>query len=420
MKIFSRFIAAALSAAAFFHGAESGASGYLLNEYSVTSMGRAFAGTGVVGDDISAIASNPAGLQLFDRKVGAQVGVTVITLNGNMKGSVTTPFSDFNGTDSTKVQIQEAVPNFFAAYSVTDKIKVGFGVYVPFGLGTEYPESSIMRLSAIKSDLQVIELAPSVSFNIWRGLTIGGTVNVQRASAKLTQDTMIPTGVQQQPYITRGTELSGDDWSAGGTVGIMYDFGETSIGETTRLGLSYRSQVRHKIKGNLTVAGFSMDASAVTYLPNVVTLSGYHKFKAPVGLSATLRYIQWSIFDELDIQGSGNPRIHEDWRDTVSAHIGVDWFLHEAVTLRAGLAYDMTPIRDAEHRTARIPDNDRILLSAGISAMPHKNWTIDIGYTHMFLQNASINHTYQGVNVNGRYKYDTLSYLVGVQVQYKF
>lgn len=402
MHFFSLFIAVAAAAAVFFHGNLSYASGYLLNEYSVTSMGRAFAGAGVTGDDLSAVASNPAGLQLFDETAGAQLGVTVITLNGKFNGKVTTPAGEKSG--STRVEIQKAVPNFFAAYSVTDKIKAGFGVYVPFGLGTEYPESSIMNVSAIKSDLQVIELAPSMSFNIWRGLSVGITANVQRASAKLTQT---------------GMELSGDDWALGGTLGIMYDFEEG-----TRLGLSYRSQVKHKVKGTLKISGMGeKDASAELSLPNMVTLSAYHKFNAPVGLSATLRYIQWSIFDELRIESDlprPLPRIHEDWRDTVSAHVGADWFLHEAITLRLGIAYDMTPIKNAEYRTARIPDSDRILASAGISTRPHKNWTIDIGYTHMFLNNADINHTYQGANVNGKYKYDTLSYLIGVQAQCKF
>lgn len=415
MHFFSLFIAVAAAAAVFFHGNLSYASGYLLNEYSVTSMGRAFAGAGVTGDDLSAVASNPAGLQLFDETAGAQLGATVITLNGKFNGEVTTPLGQKSG--STRVEIQKAVPNFFAAYSVTDKIKAGFGVYVPFGLGTEYPESSIMNMSAIKSDLQVIELAPSVSFNIWRGLSVGITANVQRASARLTQESIVPTGNQQQPYTTSNTELSGDDWAFGGTLGIMYDFEEG-----TRLGISYRSQVKHKVKGTLQITGKpEMDASAKLSLPNMVTLSAYHKFNAPIGLSATLRYIQWSIFDELRIESDLNqPRIHEDWRDTVSAHIGADWFLHEAITLRLGIAYDMTPIKNAEYRTARIPDSDRILASAGISARPYKNWTIDIGYTHMFLNNADINHTYLGVNVNGKYKYDTLSYLIGVQAQCKF
>ena len=40
------------------------AGGYQLQEYSVVNAGRAFAGSGIVGDDYSAIAFNPAGMTL--------------------------------------------------------------------------------------------------------------------------------------------------------------------------------------------------------------------------------------------------------------------------------------------------------------------------------------------------------------------
>ena len=412
MKSFLRLFAVALLlSASFFYATKSHASGYLLNEYSVTNMGRAFAGIGVVGDDLSAIASNPAGMQLFEDKFGVQAGFTIVSLNGNFSGDVISPVSAKTG--ATDVEIQAVVPNFFSTYSVNDKLKVGFGVYVPFGLGTKYADSSLLNISAVKSELQVIELAPSVSYNIWKGLTLGLTANIQNSSVTLTQRHMQGGDI----------EISGDTWAFGGTIGLMYDFGETAYGESTRIGLSYRSQVKHGVEGDMdiTLTNMSLETTADMYLPNVVTLSAYHKLKSPVGLSATLRYIQWSVFDELKIENALNqPAIEEKWKDTFSAHLGVDWFVHEAITLRAGLAYDMTPIKDAEHRTARIPDNDRLLVSLGLSAMPHENWTLDVGYTHMFLSNASMNNTHSGVNVNGEYHYDTMAYLVGFQVQYKF
>lgn len=48
------------------------ASGFALNEYSATSMGRAFAGTGITEDDYSAIIANPAGM-IFTKQ-GLQIG----------------------------------------------------------------------------------------------------------------------------------------------------------------------------------------------------------------------------------------------------------------------------------------------------------------------------------------------------------
>ena len=42
------------------------AGGYQLNDYSVTGLGRSYAGQGIMGDDYSAIAFNPAGMRLMN------------------------------------------------------------------------------------------------------------------------------------------------------------------------------------------------------------------------------------------------------------------------------------------------------------------------------------------------------------------
>jgi long-subunit fatty acid transport protein len=54
------------------------AGGFSLSEYSTTSLGRGFAGMGVVGDDYSAIISNPAGMTLV--RDGMQIGASFIDI----------------------------------------------------------------------------------------------------------------------------------------------------------------------------------------------------------------------------------------------------------------------------------------------------------------------------------------------------
>ena len=61
------------------------AAGFALNEVSMTGLGRAFAGAGVVGDDYSALAFNPAGITL--KGSGAQAGVALIFEHGEVKGT---------------------------------------------------------------------------------------------------------------------------------------------------------------------------------------------------------------------------------------------------------------------------------------------------------------------------------------------
>ena len=62
------------------------AAGYQLQEYSVTGLGRAMAGAGIMGDDYSALAFNPAGMG-FNERSGAQLGFIGVDLRSKVKGS---------------------------------------------------------------------------------------------------------------------------------------------------------------------------------------------------------------------------------------------------------------------------------------------------------------------------------------------
>jgi long-chain fatty acid transport protein len=58
--------------------------------------------------------------------------------------------------------------------------------------------------------------------------------------------------------------------------------------------------------------------------------------------------------------------------------------------LRAGFAYDETPIRSAEFRTPRIPDNDRYFLSAGLKWSVTNFMDLDVAYAHLFVDQPNV------------------------------
>ena len=74
----------ALAAGVMFSG-RADAAGFQLTDFSMTGLGRSYAGAGVVGDDYSAIAANPAGMTL--KGTGGQAGAAVIWQHGEVKGS---------------------------------------------------------------------------------------------------------------------------------------------------------------------------------------------------------------------------------------------------------------------------------------------------------------------------------------------
>lgn len=70
-----RIFAFVFSAGAFLTG-QAHAAGFQLTDFSMTGLGRSYAGAGIVGDDYSAIAFNPAGMTL--KGTGGQAGAAVI------------------------------------------------------------------------------------------------------------------------------------------------------------------------------------------------------------------------------------------------------------------------------------------------------------------------------------------------------
>ena len=57
------------------------------------------------------------------------------------------------------------------------------------------------------------------------------------------------------------------------------------------------------------------------------------------------------------------------------------------------MALDESPVPDAEHRTVRLPGNDRTWLSLGLTYMFNPNMSFDVGYSHLFIKDAPINNT---------------------------
>jgi long-chain fatty acid transport protein len=72
--------------------------------------------------------------------------------------------------------------------------------------------------------------------------------------------------------------------------------------------------------------------------------------------------------------------------------------------LRTGFAYDETPIPGPDDRTPRVPDNNRYWLSFGAKYSP-KDWLdIDVGYSHLFVDDPTTSFTdNQGHQLNGTY-----------------
>ncbi len=70
--------------------------------------------------------------------------------------------------------------------------------------------------------------------------------------------------------------------------------------------------------------------------------------------------------------------------------LGVTYAARDTLTLRAGVAYDKSPVKD-KFRTVRVPDSDRVWLAVGAGYRLSESLSVDIGYAHLFVSDAPIN-----------------------------
>ena len=415
----SKIVKMALAAAVAMHIIPASAGGYQLNDYSVTGLGRSYAGQGIMGDDYSAIAFNPAGMTLME-KSGVQQVFNMINLRADVDGQ------DAHAGQHKKMNFWQPIPAGFAQYNVNDRFKVGIGIYAPFGLKTQYDSGWYGSNAAILSKLDIVDFNLSAAYKIDDHWSIGASAILRYIYGRMTNS--IPLDVPGYGRIGGGeVNFNVHGWTQTATLGVMYE-----VNKNTRFGLSYRLRSAQRAKGHFKVSGnvggaanplnggYSVNANPD--LPESIALSAYHRYK-DFGFSGTARFTHWtSSFPNFTVRSdwpgfapSGEKKSYYRYTNSWTLTGGVDYYFCKNLTFRFGGGWDESPAHDASRRTIRIPDNDRWWLSVGASYM-RKNWQVDVGYAHMIAKTAMVDND---TGIKAKYK-NMQSHILGVQVQYKF
>lgn len=412
------------------------ASGFAITEQSVRGLGNAFSGS-AAAEDASTIFFNPAGLTRLTGSSVAGAGYYIFpsAIFQNQGSTIVTgaPLTGSNGGDAG---VNVFVPNLYAAWELSDRVKIGLGINSPFGLKTNYNGDWVGRYQAVNSELTTININPTLAAKLTDNLSVGIGVNLQYAEAELSNAidfglVGFGAGLRTRPQGSDGfVKLTGNDWSWGYNLGVLYE-----PSRKTRIGLAYRSSIAHELQGDanftvpatataLTATGRFTDTGAKTALdlPETVSLSAYHQLSPRLAATADVTWTNWSRFKELRVQfdnpiepDSVQP---ENWHDAFRYSLGINYALSNAWELRAGVAYDESPIDD-KYITPRIPDNNRTWVTIGASYKASDSLSFDIGYAHLFVDDAEIN---QESTTSGtlRGKFDNQVDIVGVQLNWRF
>lgn len=435
-------IAATALAVASAFASTAHAAGFQLTEQSALALGRAYAGIGVDGTDVSGIYYNPATMTLHPG-TQVQLGAIGVGLNLDLRGDD----GDYKENGRAK---EEIIPHGFITHQINDSTWVGLSITVPFGLATNYDKDWAHSELGTDAKITVINFNPNFAWKATDKISIGAGIALQYVDAKfgVTADMAHLTGGQMQGTVHN--EYSADNFTWGFNVGLMW-----APLDNLRFGISYRSETKHATDGTLKTEasgvtatqlrpGMSPDGLLSGSRDASVTVSGpaWAMFNAAwdvndyLSLYATFRWADWSSFKSLKTEGVDmsqvsalNPfvgqalgkmaNIENNWEDTYLYSLGYDLRVNSFWTLRGGIAYETSAIGDSKKRTALIPDADRWWFAIGSSFHWTKDFQTDIGFAHLHgVHERSLYSRTTGEEVAHYRKMD--AYLLGVQMQYRF
>lgn len=444
------------------------ASGYHFGTQSVNAQGTANAAAAEAAD-ASTIFYNPAGLSKIDSSQ-ISVNANIVFPSIRYEADSATDFTGIpvQGSKNGKITKTTVAPHIYGAYKVNDNLTVGLGVYVPFGSATEYEKDSVLRHNINKLGLTSIAVEPVAAWKLNDRHSFGAGIIAQHTSAELrkyadwgikskadilTAKPPKPNGAAEAAKIQADghADVKGSDWGFGYQLAWMWD-----INDRARMGVNYRSKVSHTLEGT---AEWAADGAAAKqawaaklleksgYVPNekagvkIVTpeslsVHGMYKATDKFNLFGDVTWTRHSRFNKAELvfekeksiangKKSDRTTITPNWRNTYKVAFGGSYQVTEPLQLRAGIAFDKSPVRNADYRMNSLPDGNRIWFSVGAKYQLGKNHVIDAAYSHIHINDtvyragkASGNDVDSRGASSARFK--NKADILGLQYTYKF
>jgi long-chain fatty acid transport protein len=384
------------------------AAGFLLYEQSAEGIGRA-AAVAASSTEPAAIWYNPAALSFMPGYQASVYGVMYL-------GQAT--FSPRDGSASIDASpTRQPVPAFFATGRVSDRVALGLGVYLPFGLGIEWPSDWVGRQNGLKASIMTMNINPVVSVKLLPILSLAAGVDVMRSAVDITQG--LPDAIGGG-----SVRIGGTAWGVGGNVGLLLRL----LPEKLHFSAGYRSRVKLDFSGRahfevnepiFTSTLHDQPGTAKITLPDLIQFGVMVRPNRRLTLELDANVVLWSTYKTIPI-GFSDPAtpdsaIHPNYHDMVSLRLGVDWRTPlPGLHLRGGFIFEQNPAPQTG-LSPTLPDANAVDVSVGVGYVTR--WLrADLGYMLVnFLPSKARHSTDPAIPAQSpEGSYRTIAHLLGV------
>ena len=405
--------------------------------YEASARGNALGGT-LVGStkDASAVYYNPANMTEMTN-VSVMVGSTFVWL-----------YSDVTVDGRSERNMNPGlfcIPSVFVTTPVWDDLHFGLGAYCENGLGTRYGTDWTLAGDTTETTLMQFTLNPNLAYKItdWWSVAAGLKMSYITFNNKKRPH-------HGTPGYNLMSELDGDDISMGYNFGTTFRLFESQDFGRLGLGVVYRSQIKHNIKGDFDINGSVLhpllgripyaatggdthsDASARLTLPQSLTAglnwdSPNEKWHA--GFATT--WTQWSSVDTISFKipartPTGAPssfNLPLEWDDVWRFSVGLEYDVTDDFSLRCGYVYDMDPSSE-DRGTTMLPGGDRNILGLGAGYYIWRSLRLDVGYNLVMMDEGERWITVNKGSLDERRHFfgtsNSYSHMLAVSLSYTF
>jgi len=399
---------------AFFTLMSSGsarAQGFGIFEHGSCAMGRAGATVADPCDDATAVFFNPAGLAGTEGWT-VSAGATAFLVSGGFT-------DDATGTETDLDNDAILLPHAFVSYGLSERLALGLGVWIPYGLETKWPLDFEGRFVGYDNGLFSFYIQPTVAYRALDWLSLGGGPVLVISSVELNQRLdlsaqSLPAGSGVPPGTTFGevgipfhTEFADAKLEASGATGLGGHVAvQVRATDRLRFGGRYMTRVKLDYDGDavftqvptrlaipannplgvpggtpldlvLQGAGLFADGGPLSNqtaetgitMPDQLVLGVAYRVTPKLQVLADWQWVNWSEFDEvvIDFSNPATPdavRI-ENYEDTNGFRFGADYQVDRRWTLRGGYLFHESAAPEATV-TPLLPEANRDELTAGV------------------------------------------------------
>ncbi len=403
-----------------------------LTEIGSCAVGRGYAVTAGGCKDASLIFWNPAGATMLPGW-SIVAGAASIAIDAGFQQDTTG--RRYNGAVPTAY-----VPHVFINHTSADgRLGLGLGVYVPYGLTSQWGADFPGRFINQKASLQTVYFQPNIAWKLNNKWSIGGGPLIAHSSVELIQGvdlsqfaipgfgtaTFAALGIAPRTEFAQA-QLKGDGMGYGVHVGAM-----GQITDHLSFGARFMSSIVIKYDGaNATFTQVNTNLVLGGAVPNPANPSGPPAIPAgtpvdalvagqfstggllvaqkaatrishPAQAQAGLRYsgfdrwdlegdvawVGWKQFTDLPVTFDGpaaaNSRVLlENYNNSTSIRLSAQYSFKSDVKLRAGFAGVASAAPDYTV-TPLLPEQDREYYTAGVGLPLYKSLVLDASYSHI-------------------------------------